>query len=52
MMPEGKARTKIDQLLETAGWTVQDMEELNLTASRGVIIRNFPLESGDIAQFP
>lgn len=45
-MPEGKARTKIDLLLETAGWKVQDMDELNLAASRGVIIRNFPLESG------
>jgi type I restriction enzyme R subunit len=45
-MPEGKARTKIDLLLENAGWKVQDMNELNLAASRGVIIRNFPLESG------
>ena len=30
MAPEEKAREKIDQLLEEAGWAVQDCGEINL----------------------
>jgi type I restriction enzyme R subunit len=45
MKPEEKARQKIDQLLEAAGWTVQNREELNLGASLGVAVREFPLKS-------
>ena len=30
MTPETKARHKIDQKLETAGWVIQDMKELKL----------------------
>jgi len=30
MTPEAKARQLIDQKLELAGWTVQDMKLLNL----------------------
>jgi type I restriction enzyme R subunit len=48
MKPEEKARQNIDQLLESAGWTVQDISELNLGASLGVAIREFPLESGPV----
>ncbi|MEM4721009.1 MAG: type I restriction-modification enzyme R subunit C-terminal domain-containing protein [Candidatus Methanomethylicaceae archaeon] len=46
MKPEEKARQKIDQLLELAGWTIQDMKDLNLSASLGVAIREFPLKRG------
>jgi len=46
MKPEEKARRKIDQLLEAAGWKVQDRRELNLGAAIGVAVREFPLESG------
>jgi type I restriction enzyme R subunit len=46
MKPEEKARQKIDQLLEVAGWKVQDLRELNLGASLGVAVREFPLKSG------
>jgi len=46
MKPEEKARQNIDNLLESAGWEVQDIRELNLGASLGVAIREFPLESG------
>jgi len=46
MKPEDKARQKIDKLLEAAGWKVQDVQELNLGASLGVAIREFPLKSG------
>jgi type I restriction enzyme R subunit len=46
MKPEERAREKIDRLLEAAGWKVQDYRELNLGASLGVAIREFPLQSG------
>ena len=46
MKPEEKARQEIDQLLEKAGWKVQDYRELNLGASLGVAVREFPLKSG------
>ena len=46
MKPEERARQKIDQLLEAAGWTIQHFEELNLGASLGVAVREFQLRSG------
>jgi len=46
MKPEEKARQKIDRMLEAAGWTVQDVQELNLSASPGVAVREFPMENG------
>ncbi|MBN1697335.1 MAG: hypothetical protein JW881_07460 [Spirochaetales bacterium] len=42
MTPEDEARRKIDELLNLAGWTVQDYHELNLGVSFGVAIREFP----------
>lgn len=47
MKPEEKARKRIDELLEAAGWKLQDMRELNLGASVGVAVRYFPLETGE-----
>jgi type I restriction enzyme R subunit len=44
--PEGRARQNIDRMLAMASWVVQDMEEFDLSAARGVAIREFPLESG------
>ena len=44
--PEDKAREKIDQALQQAGWLIQDIREVNLHVGRGVAIRNFPLVSG------
>jgi type I restriction enzyme R subunit len=44
--PEAKAREKIDALLAEAGWLVQDREDMNLTASDGVAVREFKLEKG------
>ncbi|MFC1968097.1 type I restriction-modification enzyme R subunit C-terminal domain-containing protein [Chloroflexota bacterium] len=46
MKPEEKARQRIDQLLNEAGWVVQDVQELNLGAALGVAVREFPLKSG------
>jgi type I restriction enzyme, R subunit len=44
--PEARARQNIDQLLTNAGWVVQSRDETNITAARGVAIREFPLKSG------
>jgi type I site-specific restriction endonuclease len=44
--PEQQARTTIDQLLTDAGWQVQDRAALNLSAARGVAVREFPLQTG------
>jgi type I restriction enzyme R subunit len=44
--PEERARQNIDRMLAMAGWNVQDMGEFDLSATRGVAIREFPLKSG------
>jgi type I restriction enzyme R subunit len=46
MTPEAKARRHIDQKLELAGWTIQDMKQLNLAAATGVAIREYPTDTG------
>ena len=44
--PEQRAREEIDRLLTAAGWAVQSMTAVNLGASLGVAIREFPLNPG------
>src|ERR1700739_1408594 len=44
--PEQKARRKIDADLTAAGWAVQNRDELDLTAGRGIAVREFPMKSG------
>jgi len=44
--PEEKARQKIDQILQDAGWDVQNHKDLNLGASLGVAVREFPVDTG------
>lgn len=46
MKPEDRARQTIDEMLEQAGWAVQDRNRFNLAASRGVAIREFSMASG------
>jgi len=46
MKPEEKARQQIDRLLEAAGWQVQDYQDLHLSASLGVAVREFPMAEG------
>lgn len=48
MTPEAKAREVIDKKLEQAGWAVQDMNKLNLSASLGVAVREFPTSTGPV----
>jgi len=43
---EKRARDLIDQLLQRAGWAVQDVSAADLAATRGVAIREFPLLPG------
>lgn len=46
MTPEAQARLHIDAKLVAAGWLVQDMKQLNLGASRGVAVREYPTDTG------
>jgi type I restriction enzyme, R subunit len=46
LKPEEEARKDIDKLLDLAGWKVQDYKDLNLGASVGVAVREFPLKEG------
>jgi type I site-specific restriction endonuclease len=43
--PEARAREKIDRLLEDAGWTVQDRDDMNLSVP-AVAVREFKLDKG------
>jgi type I restriction enzyme R subunit len=44
--PEDRARAEIDRLLTAAGWLIQNRKDADITAGRGVAIREFPLKSG------
>src|SRR5690242_8060839 len=44
--PEQKARRAIDTQLTAAGWVVQERDDLDLTAGRGIAVCEFPLKSG------
>ncbi len=44
--PEQKARREIDAQLAASGWIVQDRTELDLTAGRGIAVREFNLKPG------
>ena len=46
LTPEQEAREKIDALLEAAGGAVQSREQANLSASPGVAVAEFPLDTG------
>lgn len=48
MTPEEQARVVIDKKLEQSGWTIQDMRQLNLTASLGIAVREFPTGTGPV----
>ncbi len=44
--PEQKARDAIDQQLLQAGWLIQNRDEINLSAGRGIAIREFKMADG------
>jgi len=45
--PEEQAREIIDNLLELAGWKVQDRKDYDPTQGLGIAIREFPFGSGE-----
>lgn len=46
MTPDAHAHSKIDAMLETAGWIVQGPRELNLHAGPRVAVRDVPTPIG------
>jgi type I restriction enzyme R subunit len=45
LTPEAKARIEIDRMLAATGWAIQDASRVNLSAARGVAVREFILKS-------
>ena len=43
LTPEQRAREKIDRQLAAAGWRVQDYRDMDIHASSGVAVREYPL---------
>lgn len=48
MTPEEKARCVIDDNLRQSGWIIQDLNRVNLSASLGVAVREFPTSTGEV----
>ena len=48
--PEQEARDNIDFQLSRSGWTIQDRKKLNLSASTGVAVREYPTDTGPAAK--
>ena len=46
LKPEQSARQEIDDRLADSGWIVQDRDKVNLSAGRGVAIREFKMAEG------
>ena len=44
--PEQKARREIDAKLITSGWLVQNREDTDLSAGRGIAVREFRMKPG------
>ncbi|NIA10283.1 MAG: hypothetical protein GWP10_11300 [Nitrospiraceae bacterium] len=54
LTPEQKARKKIDKMLELSGWSVQNRDKIDFSASLGIAAREYPTEVGpaDYVLFP
>src|SRR3954447_23680194 len=46
LLPEQRARVRIDAMLEAAGWVVQDYKAVNLYAGTGVAVRELVTNAG------
>jgi type I restriction enzyme R subunit len=44
--PEQLARDRIDSQLTSSGWIIQDKKSVNLTAGKGVAIREYATAAG------
>ena len=49
--PEARARVDIDKMLDAAGWTIQNRDEIDLYSARGVAVREFLLKGNDEADY-
>ncbi len=47
MTPEQKAREKIDKMLSSCGWAVQDRQNANLSAARDVTVAELSFKTGE-----
>ena len=52
MKPEEKSRLTIDKKLIESGWVIQDVKSLNLSASLGIAVREFPTSTGPVDYRP
>ncbi|HEU4393763.1 MAG TPA: type I restriction-modification enzyme R subunit C-terminal domain-containing protein [Solirubrobacterales bacterium] len=48
LTPEQRSRVLIDRLLSEAGWVVQNRDEVNLAAGRGIAVREFRTATGPV----
>lgn len=46
LLPEQRARKRIDEMLVRAGWILQDYKSINLYASPGVAVRELVTTAG------
>jgi type I restriction enzyme R subunit len=46
LLPEQRARRRIDAMLDAAGWVVQDYKAINLYAGAGVAVRELVTDAG------
>lgn len=51
LTPEQQARQTIDKMLQEAGWLLQDRKDINLGAAKGIVVRDYPLEGGEHADY-
>ncbi len=51
MNPEERARANIDSQLEECGWRVQNRSEINISAARGVAVREFSMPGAGEADY-
>ena len=51
LTPEARARVGIDRMLRAAGWIIQNRNEIDLYAARGVAVREFLLNGNDEADY-
>jgi type I restriction enzyme R subunit len=51
MDPEERARANIDLQLQECGWQVQNFRDMNISASNGVAVREFPITGAKEADY-
>lgn len=47
LSPEEKARQQIDRQLTQSGWSIQNYRQIDLSASLGIAVREYPTDSGE-----